>query len=66
VGVSREQYGKFTSMKESAMRDPAIAELAYPPSSPGATKYWDGFRTALLSDPLAQLGEPPAAEDLWS
>jgi hypothetical protein len=63
--ASQEQYRAFETLKVGAMHDPSLAQLAYPPSAPGATKYWDGFRTALLSDPQAQLGEPPAAEDLW-
>jgi hypothetical protein len=66
ANVSQDQHQKFGLLTEPAMRDPAIAELAYPPSAPGSTKYWNGFRQALLSDPDAQLGQPPAAEDLWS
>jgi hypothetical protein len=65
-GVGSQQYQKFASLKEPAMQDPVVAQLAYPPSAPGSTRYWQEFHAALLSDPQAKLGQPPAAEDLWS
>jgi hypothetical protein len=64
--ASQEQYRAFETLKAGAMHDPSVAQLAYPPSAPESTRYWKEFHAALLSDPNAQLGQPPAAGDLWS
>jgi hypothetical protein len=66
VNASRDQHQKLSLLVEPSMHDHSIAQLAYPPSSPGSKKYWKDFGGALSSDPDAELGQPPAAEDLWS
>jgi hypothetical protein len=66
AGTSQVQYREFEALRVSALHDPSIAELAFPPAAPGSTKYWGEFSQALLSNPDAKLGEPPAADKLWS
>jgi hypothetical protein len=66
VNASRDQHQKLSLLVEPFMHDHLIAQLAYPPSSPGSRKYWKDFSEALSSDPAAELGQPPAAADLWS
>jgi hypothetical protein len=66
VNASRDQHQKLSLLVEPSMHDHSIAQLAYPPSSPGSKKYWRDFSGALSSDPDAELGQLPAAADLWS
>jgi hypothetical protein len=65
AAVSMDQSRAFETLKANAMHDPSMAQLAFPPAAPGATKYWANYSQALLSDPAAMLGEPPAADKLW-